>query len=426
MLETALTTRLEGMNNVDIRRIAKQTLKDSAYLFCTFPIALASFIVLVTGISLGAALTITWVGLPILASALYCAHGFAAFERLRLAADGCEIDPVPPKPTARKGFSKFLAAIGNTTMWREAGHGMLNLVVACITWPVLVAWWAMGAGGLTAWIWEPTTKRLGADSRGLAELLHLPVPNSVLYAFIGVAAIATMPWVLRGMTMLHIGLARAFLSPTRHELERRIATLTQARESLGEAEAASLSRLEKDIHDGPQQSLIRLGMDISAAQRRIDSGDTDAAKEVLAQARALNDATIAQLRALSRGMMPPVLAERGLTAALTSLAAASPIPTRIDAKLTNEPPKQVAAAAYFAASEALANAAKHSKASKIGIYLGEYEGNLQLAVSDDGIGGAQLLPGHGLAGLAERVGALDGTLGVDSMGGTTVRISIPM
>ncbi|MCL2471599.1 MAG: histidine kinase, partial [Propionibacteriaceae bacterium] len=189
----------------------------------------------------------------------------------------------------------------------------------------------------------------------------------------------------------------------------------------------ALRRLERDLHDGPQQTLIRLGMDLSACERRLSKGDMASAISLLQGARHLTETVIAELRALSRSIAPPVLAERGLKAALLEASAHCPMPVRLQYDLSQEPPQATAIAAYYVTCEALANAVKHSSASHVAVSVTpDGDNHLVVKISDDGIGGAVSVPGHGLAGLADRVAALDGHLTVTGAPGTTLTAILPM
>ena len=192
-----------------------------------------------------------------------------------------------------------------------------------------------------------------------------------------------------------------------------------------DAEAQGLRRLERDLHDGPQQRLVRLTMDLSTAERRLADEDPDAAAPLVSYALTQAKEALDELRALSRGIAPPILADRGLGAALAAAVARSPIDVELDVSLPSPDVRRLPAGventAYFVVAEALANAAKHSQA-RTGVVSVELDGDvLWVQVADDGVGGASLAKGHGLAGLADRVAALDGKLGVDSpVGGPTV------
>jgi signal transduction histidine kinase len=255
------------------------------------------------------------------------------------------------------------------------------------------------------------------------------LPRGVLNLVVGIVFAATLVPVLRACTALHTALAQALLSPDAALLRRQVDELARSRSQAARAEAQSLRRLERDLHDGPQQRLIRLGMDLSTAERRLAAADVDQAREILAEARRQTEDTLAELRALSRGIAPPVLTDRGLVAALVSVAAGSPVPATLRTDLAEsvrfEP--AVENAAYFVACEALANAAKHAAASQVDLVLVLDEGVLDLMVSDDGRGGAQVVPGHGLAGLRDRAAGVGGV--VDVLGGpghgTMVRVRIP-
>jgi signal transduction histidine kinase len=181
-------------------------------------------------------------------------------------------------------------------------------------------------------------------------------------------------------------------------------------------------RLERDLHDGPQQRLIRLAMDLGTAQRRLRT-DPESAGPLISGAIEQARETLEELRALSRGIAPPVLADRGLPAALAALAARCPVPVELDTEQVQAPrlPPAVENAAYFVVAEALANLVKHSGATEGGVRVTLDERLVRVTVTDNGRGGAHPAKGHGLAGLLDRVRALDGRLVVDSPpGGPTV------
>ena len=410
--------------------IATRTGRESVYLLATFPLALTSFIVIVTGLALGVGLAIIWVGLPIGVGTLVAARGFARIERLRLHACGTVVEEVKVPLPAGTLWARFVRTLRNPDLWREALHGILALPISCLTWSVTITWWAMVVAGLTGPIWEGITQHYGATGSGSGWLMHTlgwPIPAGVFDFGVGVFALLTLPAVIRGCAAIHFGLARGLLSQDRASLERRVAELSQARDQLGRAESDGLRRLERDLHDGPQQSLIRLGMDLDAAQRRLGEGDVDAASALIASTKKLNDSVIADLRALSRSIAPPVLAERGLAAALAAAGATSPIPVSLRYQLTSEPPQATAAAAYFVACEAMANAVKYSGASAIKVLARlDDAGSLVIEVSDDGNGGAVLLPGHGLSGLRDRVTAMDGQFTIGGPPGTTITAVFPL
>jgi signal transduction histidine kinase len=239
------------------------------------------------------------------------------------------------------------------------------------------------------------------------------------YAFIGLVAAVFLFPAVRGVALLQAQLGRALLT-SRAATQAEIDRVTQGRDAAVAAEAVALRRLERDIHDGPQQQLVRLNMDLARAQRQLDR-DPQAARTTLGEAAGLARETLEELRALSRGIAPPVLADRGLAAALAAVAARSPVPVDLAVDLPTERLAPVTEnTAYFVVSEALANVAKHSGATSCRVLVGCTDGRLVVVVEDDGTGGAVQAPGHGLAGLADRLQAVDGRLAVDSpRGGPT-------
>jgi signal transduction histidine kinase len=252
-----------------------------------------------------------------------------------------------------------------------------------------------------------------------------------VYLAIGLATAALLPAISRGLTALHAGLARLFLVPSRAALERRLAHVEQARRRAQSAETQSLRRIERDIHDGPQQQLVRLSMDLAAAERRLDGGDPAVARALLDDSRSRLDQAIGELRALTRGIAPPILQDRGLPAALAAVAASLGVPARVEVEPPDAPrlPEAQETALYFAASELLANVARHSGAASAQVTLSipPGEGWARLSVRDDGHGGAAPTPGHGLAGLADRLAGVDGTIELTSLEtGTTAVVRVPL
>jgi len=420
------TTRPDQSSPNWLVKLLQGTIRDSAYLLSTFPVALVSFIVLVTGICLGIGLAIIWVGVPILAGTLLAGRGFASLERTRLRVQGTAIDWTEPPPSSGSMMRKLLATLSDAGLWREALHGILALPISVATWSLTLSWWTLTVAGLTGWIWEPLSGN-HAGSKQLMQLLDWPISAPMFDLIVGLFALLTLPLMVRVCAAAHVGLGVALLGETRQSLHRRVAQLSQARDQLGKAESESLRRLERDLHDGPQQTLIRLGMDLAAAGRRLDEGDVSAASNLVSGARTMTDSVIADLRALSRSIAPPVLTERGLGAALIAAAATSSIPVALHYQLTVEPPEAIATPAYYVVCEGLANAVKHSGATSIDVFVSRDDANLRVQVSDNGSGGAVAVPGHGLAGLRDRVEARDGTWQItsDTDSGTTLVATWP-
>jgi signal transduction histidine kinase len=210
----------------------------------------------------------------------------------------------------------------------------------------------------------------------------------------------------------------------RQQLAERVDVLTRTREGALSVQAAELRRIERDLHDGAQARLVALSMLLGRAEERL--GDRPEAAELVRRARDEAGAAIAELRDLARGIAPPVLADRGLAAAVEALGRRSAIAVTVDAHIDERPIPVVETAAYFVVAEALTNAAKHGAGASARVRLAQRDERLIVEVSDDGPGGADP-DGAGLTGLRHRVEALDGTLGVTSPEGlgTLVRAELP-
>jgi signal transduction histidine kinase len=289
-----------------------------------------------------------------------------------------------------------------------------------------VTFWAGALGGITYGLWDwslPDASR-NPDNTDLLELLGFESTAGrriLLYTAVGLLFAVLLPFVVRGAALLQAQLGRALLT-SRAATQAELGRLAEGRDAAVAAEAVALRRLERDIHDGPQQHLVRLGMDLSRAQRQLDR-DPGAARETLGEAAVLAKEALEELRALSRGIAPPVLADRGLAAALAAIAARSPVPVELAVDLPQERLAPAAEnTAYFVVSEALANVAKHSGAGTVRVAVVAAGPALRVTVEDDGTGGAVLAPGHGLAGLADRLRAVDGVLTVDSPRGGPTRL----
>jgi signal transduction histidine kinase len=261
---------------------------------------------------------------------------------------------------------------------------------------------------------------------GAVWVWHFLIGRSSLLTFgsqvlIGAVLLFISVQGFAGLVAVERRMARRFLGPSERELlERRIAELATSRAGVVEAVDAERRRIERDLHDGVQQRLVALGMLLGRARRT--DGDTDLLRQAHEQARQILD----ELRDVAWRAYPAALDHLGLDEALLRVAERAGLPVRVRYELTERPARAVETAAYFVVSEAVTNAAKHSRASLVVVRLSTEEGKVTVQVRDDGVGGADPA-GGGLSGLARRVAALDGRFDVDSpVGGpTTIVAELP-
>jgi signal transduction histidine kinase len=381
-------------------------------------------VLLVVGISLIPALGI---GVPITVALLALAFGLGAFERARVQAfTGVRIGR-PAPPSANRPWWQRYAFDGRP--WRAMAHlavvSLWGLMVGSVTL-VLVSL-AVALAALPVYAGALPDGRVGFwFGASLAT-------GWWLFA-VGVSGLVLLPLVARGLVTVDVVLARWLLGPSRGEqvqvLAERVETLTQTREDTVDSVELERRRIERDLHDGPQQRLVAIAMDLGMARTKLDS-DPDGARGLLDKAHAASKEAIVEMRQVARGIHPPVLTDRGLDAALSALAARSPVPVTVRIELARRPSPTLEAIAYFCVSEALTNVAKHSRARAASVEVRQVgpvgpvgpvgEGALVVQVRDDGVGGADPQLGTGLVGLRQRVAAVDGTIDVASpVGGPTV------
>ena len=417
--------------------------RELGYLLPILPIAITSIAVLTPVFFAGVGWSFLFFGLFVVLAALFIARGFGMFELLRLRASGFPPITAPAWDRQARGsgtLAKLLAPLVDGHYWLYLLWAMfVGPIVGFITWSIAFGWAVTALAGLTfpLYAWALPAGSVHVSAFGFAD--HGATANVwaiVLTGLLGVVAALTLPFVTRGLTAVHWGLARGMLGKFRAEsLEQQVAAVSSSRTAAVAAEGTALRRLERDIHDGPQQRLVRLQMDLAAADRQL-AENPDAARTLIAEAMQQSKDALEELRALSRGFAPPILLDRGLVAALESLAARGTLPTTVRAELpagTALPP-ELERNAYFIAAEAVANAAKHSGATAVTVEVGlrrvpdTDDTWLDLVVRDDGSGGANSVPGHGIAGLEKRVHGQGGILTVVSPAGgpTVVTANLPV
>jgi signal transduction histidine kinase len=401
-----------------------QALRGGPRRFLTSLWPMRALAYVVSGVLVGAA-TLVWlpvalilgaaVGTPVLTLPL------VALERRRLALLGGPALPDPHRRPDRPGFAAWLRTrYAEAVTWRELAylvlHGTLLLVLDAVATalafaPILI----LGSGSFTrsgpdSSPVSPTDLVVGAVVAVLAALGLLVVTVVILYA-VPLAAVA------------HGELARLLLSSGD---DTAVRTLTRSRARLIDAFEVERRRIERDLHDGAQQRLLELGMTLVAADLELD-GDPEAAKPLVRQAAEQARSALAELRELVRGIHPQVLTDLGLPAAVMEAADRSTVPVTVALDVPVRLPSTVESTAYFVVAEALTNAARHAKATRVSVTGGLHGTRLVVEVRDDGVGGADPGNGSGLTGLADRVDARDGTLTLESPSGgpTTLRLELP-
>ena len=418
-------------------RTARRTLVESLYLLTAPAIAAAGLLAAAGGLCVALAGLLLPGGSRLVAGGLAPSRWFADLERWRIAkvrwqAQGGQAGGRRPRPNE--------IAASDPGLWLDLAHAVAVLPVVVITSVVTALWWFFGVAAITFPLRNQLTpspqrpQSLYLGSRVTVSLwLGSPGAHVAFAITLGLLLLFTLPLLTRVCVGAQAGLGQALLRDA-SALHRRISGLEQERDTARAqtvaavtAEAAALRRLERDIHDGPQQRLVRLAMELGRAQHHFDS-KPEAVREILADAVAQTQEALEELRALSRGIAPPILVDRGLREAVTALAARSVVPVELDAdSLDRRLDAAVETPAYFVIAEALTNVAKHSNASHCAVRLRHGDGTLRVWVTDDGAGGAALDKGHGLRGLDDRLRAAGGRLRVTSPGGgpTTIAAELP-
>jgi signal transduction histidine kinase len=395
------------------------------YLLGGLPLCIVAFVIAIAGFAAGIGTIVVWLGLPILAGTLRASRGLASVERRGAEwATGRALPPHHYRPARGRGIGRLFSMLADPQSWRDLLHAVVAFPVRLAMFIIAVVWTVGGLGSLLYVTWEWSLP-VDDDGGGLFWLIfgyNFWLGEIAINTVLGVIMVATSPLVVRGLVAARAGLARGLLTNQTAALRARATQLESSRRAAVQAEAQTLRRLERDIHDGPQQRLVRLNMDLEAVARRLDD-NPEKARPLVAEALEQSREALDELRALSRGIAPPILADRGLGPALAAAAARCPVEVSLDVALPQG--QRLAAAventAYFVVTEALTNVAKHANATLCTVIVTADADRVLVQVRDDGRGGAHLGKGHGLAGLADRLATVEGALDVVSPpGGPTV------
>ncbi|MFG2555418.1 sensor histidine kinase [Streptomyces sp. NPDC048581] len=363
----------------------RTTWKEIAHLLANLPVSVLGFVYVTTVLFTGALLTLTVIGVPLLAAGLIGARQLGKLERARARGLlGVRVDEPSPLPLrgGRDGFFPQLwQAVKDPVGWRTILYDFIRLPWGILTFAIT-----------------------------LTSLFVLwPV----------------LPFIARGLANADRAMVRGLLSPS-DELERRIAELESDRGVVVDTAAADLRRIERDLHDGAQARLVSLAMGLGLAKEKLLE-DPDHAAAMVAEAHGEVKLALQELRDLARGIHPAVLTDRGLDAALSAVASRCTVPVKVTVDLPSRPAAAIEGIAYFTVSELLQNISKHSGAKTASVDVWRSENRLLIQVWDDGGGGARLVGGGGMRGLADRLDAVDGLFVIESpLGGpTTVAAELP-
>ncbi|MEV6677733.1 sensor domain-containing protein [Streptomyces erythrochromogenes] len=365
------------------------TWKEIAHLVTNLPEAILGFVYVVVMVSTAGGLSVTAIGLPLLAVGLFLSRQMGRLERARARLLlGVRVEEPTPIPGPRRagGFFPWLwTSIKDPVGWRTVLYQLIRLPWAVLTFTVVLT------GLFVLW----------------------PV----------------LPYLVRLLANADRAMVRGLLSPS-DGLERRIAELEADRGTVVDTAAADLRRIERDLHDGAQARLVALAMGLGLAKEKLLE-DPEGAAAMVDEAHGEVKLALQELRDLARGIHPAVLTDRGLDAALSSVAARCVVPVKVLVDLPAgqeaRPAEAIEGIAYFVVSELLQNVSKHARARGATVEVWRSGARLLIRVSDDGRGGADTSGGSGLAGLAERLDAVDGVLVVDSPEGegTVVSAELP-
>lgn len=389
-----------------------------------------AFAILVSFASAGFATLLAGVGVLLIVLGIEGSRLVARMERRRASfGQGKPLIPHPYRPLRGGILDLVRAEFADESRWRDVLYVVVNFPLAVLEFLVVIALWSVAISLLTMPLWYDAVAGVTLPSY-LDGLAGRGGPVVVIRPLIGAVLLPVAASVSQLVMALHRAVVAGLLCTSEsRELRRQVETLKESRSAVLDVEATELRRIERDLHDGAQQRLVMLTIDLGLASEKIDS-DPEAARKLVLEGQDQARLALSELRDLVRGIAPSILLDRGLVPALRSIAGRGPVPTVVRSDLADDErlPPAVERAAYFVVAEALANVAKHSQAQHCEVRCRREGARLVVEVWDDGAGGATIDPGGGLAGLAGRVAGVDGAFTVTSPAGdgTLVRAEMPV
>ncbi|MFE3827264.1 sensor histidine kinase [Streptomyces sp. NPDC059092] len=407
--------------------------REFGYLLLSLPIGVALFCYAVAMTAAGTGLLVTFLGIPLLAASLAGCRAFGMLERARARALlGLDVAEPAQVRGRKSGLMSWVGAILKSgASWRHLLYAVVHLPWAVFAFVASVTFWSVSWSlflyPLWQWVFPAHLEQpgIGISMDGNGNGFYADTPFEVaVVSVLGFLLVLVSPWLIRGLAGVGGLLVLGLLGPS--PLANRVSELESDRGVVVDTAAADLRRIERDLHDGAQARLVALAMDLGLAKEKL-AEDPRGAAVMVDEAHGEVKTALQELRDLARGIHPAVLTDRGLDAALSAVASRCTVPVTVEADLPARPAPAIEGIAYFTVSELLQNVSKHSRARRAAVDVWRTRDRLMLQVSDDGVGGADAAAGSGLAGLTERLDAVDGVLVVGSPAGgpTTVTAELP-
>ncbi len=388
--------------------IEAKTWLAAAYLAVGFLAALTWFVATIVVLSVALPLIIVAVGIPLTWLAFGLVDAMANVERRRALWVGVEIAP-RPFASAPEGPARMWARLKDPNRWRQVAFMSSAFLVGALFFSVATATWML-----------PINVIGGVATGATASTV-------VLQLVFGVVMLGVAPRVTLQLARAYAKFTDWLLGPDPViAMQQRVDTMARHRQEILDAVAEERRRIERNLHDGVQQRLVALGIDLGLAASKLPD-DPDEASALIVDAREKTRTSIGELRVIGRGLHPAILEDRGLDAALSAVVSNAEIPITLSVAPGLRVPMDTEETAYFVAAEAVSNIMKHSRARAASVHIHDSEGCLHMEIHDDGRGGADMAKGSGLAGMSARVRGVDGRFDMSSPDGgpTILRVEIP-
>ncbi|NNE11841.1 MAG: hypothetical protein HKN41_06280 [Ilumatobacter sp.] len=390
------------------------------YLFVGGVAAPLAFGLFVAAAAVTFGLLFVLVGFLLIVPVFAFAQVVGRLEQALAELAGYRIDLRAPASLQGAGLATPFKALADPVRWRYVGFVVINLVLA----PVLLAFGSFPLSLVVQAVFGDGivngpgfTIGTGVD---LAATGVLALPLAALFA-------GAIPRVALWVAALKAQISSWLIGTDRLAIaEQRVTALSAQRSDILDAVASERRRIERNLHDGVQQQLVAIGLDLGMAEQQLQR-DPERARELIGSARSKVQGSIGELRQLGRGLHPAILEDRGIDAALSAVVSGAPIPISVQVDPDLDLSSDVEETVYFVANEAIANVLKHARARVASVHVTKVAANVRVTVHDDGVGGVDATSGTGIAGIRARVNAVDGSLTITSPPGgpTTIVAEIP-